>query len=368
MKRLLLLASVALAPMTAHAQAIFSVGTSGSTLGEVQFFNTTSGSITMEPASGALGSAIATLPANSGTVAELNLAQSWSAGQTFGNGDLILSGSSSGAGTLEAPAAASTYVWTLPAATATLAGLGVAETWTAAQTFTNSDLLLLGSSTGATTLTSANASGTAYTLTVPANTGTILENNITSQTFSGGILLTAYSVGVESSGTYTIVCGNNPIQQLINGGAFTLAPPASDSQCTVHIVNGGSFGTMTFQASAWREGTNTGDTVPTTDRSSATATFTNSSSSITWTQTGIVNDPVYFTSSGTLPTNFTAGTVYYILTDSGTAITVSATPGGSAITAGSAGSGTQTGHLASSYNVTVSRTYGTSHYLVSAEQ
>jgi hypothetical protein len=80
---------------------------------------------------------------------------------------------------------------------------------------------------------------------------------------------------------------------------------------------------------------------------------------------------VYFTNSGgALPTGFTAGTVYYVSSTglSGTQVEVSATPGGSVITAGSAGSGTQTGHLASSYNLSVSRILGTSHYLVSAEQ
>lgn len=39
---------------------------------------------------------------------------------TFNNGNFNLAGSSSGVGTLEAPAAASAYVWTLPAATANL--------------------------------------------------------------------------------------------------------------------------------------------------------------------------------------------------------------------------------------------------------
>ncbi len=61
--------------------------------------------------------------------------------------------------------------------------LGNANTWTAIQTITNSDLHLLGSSTGYTTFTSANASATNYTLTIPANTGTLAELNL-AQTFS----------------------------------------------------------------------------------------------------------------------------------------------------------------------------------------
>jgi hypothetical protein len=96
------------------------LGASG-TLGTITFGNATSGTVTLAPATGALGTVTATLPANTGTIAELNFAQ----------------------------------------------------TWTAVQTFTNSDIKLLGSSTGATTFTSANAGATNYTLTFPAITSTL---------------------------------------------------------------------------------------------------------------------------------------------------------------------------------------------------
>jgi len=59
------------------------VGVEGSTVGSVAFKNATSGTITLQPATGALGTVTATLPANTGTIAELNLAQTFSAGQTF---------------------------------------------------------------------------------------------------------------------------------------------------------------------------------------------------------------------------------------------------------------------------------------------
>ncbi len=63
------------------------------------------------------------------------------------------------------PAQLATYVGTIP--------VGTAQTWTAAQTFTNSDILLLGSSTGKTTFTSANAGASNFTLTFPAVTDTV---------------------------------------------------------------------------------------------------------------------------------------------------------------------------------------------------
>jgi fibronectin-binding autotransporter adhesin len=79
-------------------------------------------------------------------------------------------------------------VVTLPT-TGTLAALGNAQTWTALQTITNSDLCLLGSSTGCTTFTSANASATNYTLTVPAATDTLADlagtQTLTNKTISG---------------------------------------------------------------------------------------------------------------------------------------------------------------------------------------
>ena len=59
------------------------LGASG-TLGSVTMGNATSGTVTLEPVTGALGSVTATLPANTGTLAETNLAQTWSASQTFG--------------------------------------------------------------------------------------------------------------------------------------------------------------------------------------------------------------------------------------------------------------------------------------------
>jgi hypothetical protein len=95
---------------------------------------------------------------------------------TSGTGTLTLAAGSTlvtaGAFGLTLTASATTNS-TLPAGSHTLAGLDVAQTWSAAQTFVNSDLLLLGSSTGKTTFTSDNAGATNYTLHVPAVDGTI---------------------------------------------------------------------------------------------------------------------------------------------------------------------------------------------------
>lgn len=78
----------------------------------------------------------------------------------------------------------------------------------------------------------------------------------------------------------------------------------------------------------------------------ATATFTNASASIGMTNSFAAGDRVSFQTTSALPTNFTAFTSYYVIATglSGTAFQVSATLGGSAITAGSAGTGTQTAY------------------------
>ena len=76
----------------------------------------------------------------------------------------------------------------------------------------------------------------------------------------------------------------------------------------------------------------------------AACTFSNGSANIGVTNTCAAGDMVVFATTGSLPTNFTAGTVYYVLSSSlsSSNIQVAATPGGTAISAGSAASGTQT--------------------------
>lgn len=68
------------------------LGASG-TVGTIAFGNATSGTVTLGTVAGALGSVTASLPANTGTVAELNLAQTWTAGQSFTSGTTTFAGS-----------------------------------------------------------------------------------------------------------------------------------------------------------------------------------------------------------------------------------------------------------------------------------
>lgn len=78
----------------------------------------------------------------------------------------------------------------------------------------------------------------------------------------------------------------------------------------------------------------------------STVTITNASPAVvTWTGHGLVaGQPVVFSTTGSLPTGLTAGTVYYVISAGLTAneFQVSATAGGAAIDTSSAGSGTHT--------------------------
>jgi hypothetical protein len=113
-----------------------------------------------------------TVPDASGTITLDGAASTFSAVKTFSDGNLALAGSSSGTLTLKAPAAASTYVATLPAATGTLSMIDFAESITGAKTFGDGKCILAGSSSGTTTL-KANATAGTTTATFQAASGTV---------------------------------------------------------------------------------------------------------------------------------------------------------------------------------------------------
>jgi hypothetical protein len=132
-------------------------------------------------------------------------------------------------------------------------------------TFANSDLKLLGSSTGATTFTSANAGASNFTLTLPAVTDTVAVLGTADQAMSGGVLLTAHGY---STGNITVDCGQNPQQYVVNGGAFTITAPANDGNCLLLVRNNGSAGAITF--SGFTSEASHGDAITTTNTSAFT--------------------------------------------------------------------------------------------------
>lgn len=81
-----------------------------------------------------------------------------------------------------------------------------------------------------------------------------------------------------------------------------------------------------------------------TPTATSTVTITNASPGVvTWNAHGLANDdPVYFTTTGALPTGLSVRTLYYVRNQAANTFEVSATPGGASINTSSAGSGVHT--------------------------
>lgn len=158
---------------------------------------------------------------------------------------------------------------TFPGSNATLPGIGLTQTWTGAQTFANSNIILLGSSTGGTTLTSANAGASNYTLTLPALTATVATTsgaivnghcasfNANGQLVdAGGTCTTGGGGGTVASSTIGQVPVYTGATTVTGGTGMTFATGAltlgvANSQAgTVVLNNTGAGGAATLASSA----------------------------------------------------------------------------------------------------------------------
>lgn len=75
-------------------------------------------------------------------------------------------------------------------------------------------------------------------------TGNILTDGQT-DTLTKGFNVTVYDAGTQTTGTYTPDPANQNMQRIINGGAHTLAPPATDCTMVIQYTNNASAGTIT---------------------------------------------------------------------------------------------------------------------------
>lgn len=83
------------------------------------------------------------------------------------------------------------------------------------------------------------------------------------QNITGGYTLTPYNAGTISSGTNTPNAVNGNYQYYTNGGAHTVAAPASDCAIDILITNNASAGAITF--SGFTVNANTGEPLTTTN-------------------------------------------------------------------------------------------------------
>ena len=274
-KNLFLLVGLALAFLAGPARAGSSAGvppwvyTGTPTNGQAWVYNSATGLWTNGSVSG-VGTVTSIAPTDatltfsvnpivaSGTIG-LNLgnANTWTAAQTFPASGIILLGSSTGRTTFaSANASASNYTATFPAATITVAGINLAQTWTATQTFGASGIQLLGSSTGYTTFASANAGASNYTITVPAITDTLVALTATQTLTNKTLTSPSMTTPTISSGAITISAFSTAgiVTNNSSGVLASLSNASSVSATLVGILGSGtpSSTTVLYGDGTWK--------------------------------------------------------------------------------------------------------------------
>ncbi|WP_424630045.1 choice-of-anchor R domain-containing protein [Bradyrhizobium sp. SYSU BS000235] len=188
-----------------------------------------------------------TLPNASDTIATLAAVQTITGAKTFASAKLLLAGSTSGAGTLNAPAAASSYVWTLPAATDTLVGKATADTFTN-KTFdtaaAGNSFSIDGLAAIANTGTGSVVRATAPTLVTPT-LGAATATSINKITFTAPA--TSATLTIPDGVTLTGPAASGTAMTL--GNAETVTGAKSFNDATV-ILKGATSGLTTVKAAA----------------------------------------------------------------------------------------------------------------------
>ena len=98
--------------------------------------------------------------------------------------------------------------------------------------------------TGVNTAPSGLIKGDGATTYSAAIAGTDYVKPDTTSNFTKGYTATTYDAGTKTTGTFTPDPANGNFQKAVNGGAFTLAPPASDCTMIIKITNNGSAGAV----------------------------------------------------------------------------------------------------------------------------
>ena len=133
-----------------------------------------------------------TVTANQCLLSGASTAPTW--GSCTGASASVSSVADSGTGTLTISPTTGSVIAAL--------NLSNANTWAAVQTFPSSDIHILGSSTGYSSIASANASASNYVLTLPAVTSTVAVLGVANQTFTA---TETFSGALACSGA--IICG-----------------------------------------------------------------------------------------------------------------------------------------------------------------
>lgn len=186
-----------------------------------------------------------------------------------------------------------------------------------------------------------------------------------------GLVVTVFNIGNATTGTVTPSPLNGNYQYLTNNGAFTIAAYTTfDFALDVLIQNGTAPGNVGF--SGFRiSSTNVGDALSSTARLIASAVIATGSPGIVTCTAHLsnVSDPVWFSTSGALPTGMTSGTLYYISTTTANTLQIATTPGTTvSINLSGTQSGTHTSTYPSQYIAALRSMHFVPTYIVKALQ
>jgi len=140
---------------------------------------------------------------------------------------IYLAGSSSGVGEVVAPSAASTYTWTLPAATDTIAGIAAAQILTNKTLASSTDLLGgvtadFGSDAKGDVYTNSGSSNVIERLAIGSTNDCLIVTSGLPAWSSAACLISGGALGTPSSGTVTNLTGTASIN--INGTVGATTP------------------------------------------------------------------------------------------------------------------------------------------------
>lgn len=171
---------------------------------------------------------------------------------TTGSAGSLKSPATTGLATLTGMGAGQTRAKTVSDADDTLMELGAIQSVTAAKTFDKDKILMKGTSTGVTTLSTANTGATSYTQTMQAKNGTIAcqddvtyigttsvaLNRASNALTLAGITLTTPDIGTPSAGTLTNCTGYPAASTSAAGIAPQATAPSAGLYNYVGITNG----------------------------------------------------------------------------------------------------------------------------------
>jgi hypothetical protein len=311
----------------------FSLGVAGTTVGKLELNNATSGSVTIQPTTGALGSATLTLPAGASTSviadtgASNNFLTAISAAGVISKAQPAFSNLSGSATCAQLPALTGDATTSAGACATTLATV-------------NSNVGTFGSATKSTTQT-VNAKG--LTTAISEQTVTPALTSITDEqrfcvrlSLESGVPVSTTDQTAKTN-IYAMPFGCKYIS-LWDGSkwvtvSFTETALAVGTQAALaprDIFGYLSSGALAVEDLAWLN---------------ATVTMTIASPGVvTWVAHGMNNgDQVVLTTTGALPTGLSANTAYYLVNKATDTFQLATTQGGTAINTTGTQSGTHTG-------------------------